>query len=173
MKKWILLAAVFTMSASAASAQTEKGALRVGGTSNLGFFSVKPDGADKSENTFDLGVNAGYFFVDNLSVDLGVNFNSYRIDGVGTSTLGAELGLRYYFPPKIFVGAGFDMINQKATDVDGNMGTGVNFRAGYAAFISDRFALEPAIGYRLGLSDKKKGTKFNTLSAQVGLSFYF
>ena len=74
------------------------------------------------------------------------------------------------------IALGFDLLNIKYKEEDYSesvSGTGLNFTAGYAAFISDRFAIEPALTYRLGLSDENDGTKANGFGVQVGLGFYF
>jgi hypothetical protein len=169
MKKIFVLLAVSCF-ATATFAQTEQGSFRIGGSSNLSFMNSKvdADGA-KSESTFNLGLDAGYFVLNNLSVDLGVNLDMPE----DVTTIGASLGLRYYFPPKVFLGAAFDILNVKPDGLSSVSGTGLTIGAGYAAFVSERFAIEPQIGYRLGLTNKDDGTKYNGFSAKVGLDFYF
>ena len=156
-----------------ASAQTEQGKMRVGGTSDLGFSSIKQDGADNSTNSFDVSLGAGYFLINNLSLDLGLGFGYEKEgDADAFTTLGAEIGARYYLPVKVFLRAAFDVFNIKMGD-NSATGTGIQFGAGYAAFINSFIAIEPQVGYRLGLSDKEKGTKSNGLFIEVGFSFYF
>jgi opacity protein-like surface antigen len=169
MKKIFVLLAVSCF-ATAAFAQTEQGAFRIGGSSNLSFLNSKVDAPNaKSESAFNLGLDAGYFVMDNLSVNLGVELDMPE----DATMIGARLGLRYYFPPKIFLGADFDIVNTKPDGGSSTSGTGLTIGAGYAAFVSERFAIEPMIGYRLGLTDKDKGTKVSGFGAQVGLGFYF
>lgn len=176
MKKILVLLAISCM-ATAAMAQTEKGSFRIGGATNLGFVNTKLDGADDSANTFNLNLDGGYFVANNFSLNLGVGLDYSKQGDVSSTTFGVGLDLRYYLPVKVFVGAGFDLINTK-TKIDNvgsvsGTGTGVNLTAGYAAFVSDHFAIEPALYYRLGLSDKDKGTKANAFGVQVGLGYYF
>lgn len=174
MKKIVLLAAVLMMSASAAFAQTESGTFRIGGSSNLGFSSIKQDvdGA-KSANEFNLGVDAGYFLIDNLSLNVGVNFESYKMDEAKSNTIGINAGLRYYLPVNVFVNADFELRSLKNGDDKAVSGTALNLGAGYAAFVCDNFAIEPMVGYRLGLGNKDDGTKASGFVAKVGLSYYF
>ena len=167
-----LTASLFAVSAFA---QFEQGAIRVGGSSNLGFTSMKPKGATSSMNSFELGVNAGYFFMDNLSadVDLLFDYSKYGYEGsVAETTVGIGAGVRYYLPINVFAGAGVDMVVNKYGSESAS-GLGANLKVGYAAFVTDNIAIEPVIGYRLGLTDEKKGTQVSGLSAAIGISLFF
>ena len=172
MKKIFVLLAVSLFSVSV-FAQTEKGAIRLGGSTNLSFISSKLDGASKSNSNFNLGANAGYFVMDNLSVDVGFEFDYDKPGGASDAftQFVVDLGVRYYLPSKIFFAASFDLLSMKV--VDSVTGTGVSLGAGYAWFLSDKVAFEPMLGYRLGLSDKDKGTKVNAFGAQMGISVFF
>ena len=174
MKK-IFLFLVATLFAVNAFAQLEQGSLRIGGTSELGFLNLKPKGADYSTNSLTLGVDGGYFFMDNFSVDAALLFD-YEKDSDeddALTTFGVEVGVRYYLPVKVFFGAGFDLVTSKYGDNDSVSGTGLNLKVGYAAFLSDKIALEPSVGYRLGLSDEEKGTQANGFGVQLGISVFF
>lgn len=172
MKKLFVILAVSCF-ATTAFAQTEQGAFRIGGAADLSFLNTKVEGASDSSNEIDLGIDAGYFVIDNLSVNLGVNFTNTTMGNTGSTAFGGELGVRYYFPPKVFVDAGFDVFNTKVKGSDSVTGTGLNLTAGYAAFITDNIAVEPTIGYRLGLSDKDKGTQADGFGVGVGFGLYF
>lgn len=174
MKK-VLVVLVASLLAVGAFAQTEKGKFRVGGNADLSFLNTKYDGADKSDNDFNFGANAGYFVIDNLAVEAGVGFG-YSKDGakdVSSTAYTLNIGARYYLPVKVFVGANFEFLGAKVGDADSATGTGLNLLAGYAIFLNDKVAIEPALGYRLGLGNKDKGTKFNQFGAQVGFSLFF
>ena len=165
-----LIILVFSLCAIGAMAQTEKGKFRLGGDINLGFLNTDYS-SDYKTNGFNIYANGGYFIMDNLSLDLGLGYNWAKIDGFdGSSSLRGEIGARYYLPINVFLGASFDAATYNNGD---NLGTGVNLKAGYAWFIRDNIALEPAIGYRLGLSNKNDGTKYNEFGAKLGLSVYF
>ena len=173
MKKFFILLAVCLFSANAFS-QVEQGQIRIGGSSNLDFTNLKSKGADYSTNDFSLNVDGGYFFMDNLSADVELLFSLTKDSDEDESetSFGVGLGVRYYLPVNVFVGAGFDLISYKVWG-ESVTGTGVKIKAGYAAFLSDNIALEPSISYRLGLSDEEKGTQFNGLSVNIGLSVFF
>ena len=172
MKKFFIFLAVslFTVSAFA---QTEQGKIRIGGDSGFNFLNSKINGDDDSMNNFDIGLGGSYFFIDNFAADVELMFDYSKYgDFDAESTFGIGIGVRYYLPPKIFVGASFDVLNMKVGDESAS-GTGVTLKAGYAAFLSDKIAIEPSVGYRIGLSDKDKGTQINNLFISVGFSFYF
>jgi len=169
MKKFFIFLTAFLFAASA-FAQYEQGSVRVGGASNLGFSSMKYNGASSSMNTFDLQVNAGYFLMDNLSADADLLLNFDDTFDMTTVTIG--VGARYYLPINVFAGAGADMLLYKY-DGGSATGFGVNLKIGYAAFLTDNIAIEPVISYRLGLTDENKGTKISGLSAGIGISLYF
>jgi hypothetical protein len=169
---FILAVSLFTVSAMA---QTEKGKIRLGGDLDLSFLNTKYDyeGA-KASNSFNLGVNGGYFVIDNLSVNAGLGFDYTKAGGDddALTTFGFSLGARYYLQSKIFFGGDFDIISQKYGD-DSFTGTGFTPSIGYAWFVKDNIAIEPAIGYRLGLSNKDDGTKFDGFGINIGLSVHF
>ena len=154
-------------------AQTEQGKIRIGGSSSLDFINLKHDGADGSTNMFDLNLNGGYFIMDNLSIDVGLGFSmeKYSEANDASTTFTGEIGARYYLPVNVFAGAGFDFMSYK--EGESVSGTGVKLKVGYSWFVNDNIAIEPIIGYRIGLTDKDKYTKYNQISAQVGISLFF
>ena len=174
MKKFFifLTASLFAVSAFA---QFEQGSIRVGGSSSLDFSNMKAKGSTSSQNSFDANVNAGYFFMDNLAADVDLLFDYSKFSYEGSSaemTFGVGFGARYYLPINVFAGAGVDLLATKYDD-ETVSGIGVNVKVGYAAFLTDNIAIEPVIGYRLGLTDEKKGTQVSGLSVGVGISIYF
>ena len=175
MKKFfILLTAV--LFAVNAFAQFEQGAIRIGGASSLGFSNTKYKGVSGSLNYAELGIDGGYFFMDNLSANLTLSggFEKDSDDSDATSMFGAELGVRYYLPMKVFAGAGFEYSTYKYGGYS-SPACAAHVRVGYAAFLTDNIAVEPVIGYRigLGLTDDMKANQFNRLSFQIGFSLFF
>jgi hypothetical protein len=160
MKKSFLLLFTVTL-AVAASAQISKGTILVGARSNLGFSSTSYDGADDRFNQFDLSVAGGYFLIDNLVLGPSIGFSSIKFGDFETSTTSFGLFGRYYVQGKIFVGAGFQSV--KAEDEpSSNL---IPLEVGYAAFITDNIAIEPALNYIIG-------DGFNTFGLGVGFNLY-
>lgn len=137
MKK-VLLTFFAAALALSASAQIEKGTILVGASSAGGFESYDEDAGDFSQ--FGLGVKGGYFLADNFV--LGLNLGFGKNSEVDDSEFGFGPFARYYFNGKIFVGAGVDIY--KFGDYSE---TNIPLEVGYAAFITDAIAVEPALNF--------------------------
>ena len=178
MKKFFVLLAVSLFSTNA-FAQTEKGTVRLGAMSNLSFLNSKWKGADESSSQGNLGLDLGIFAADNFSFDLSLGFDYEKTGDTDAGVLGVGLGFRYYSSTKLFVGAGVDALIGEVNSSDNrinnagvsNFGAGLNLTLGYAAFITDRFAIEPAFVYRFPLT--KDAFNFRSVGAQIGFSYYF
>lgn len=145
MKKNILTTIALAV-AVAASAQIQKGTILVGAKSDLSFSSTSYDGIDDKETQFDLSVGAGYFLIDNLALGLNLGYSSYKFGDVDRSVTSFGLFGRYYIQGKIFAGAGFASIKPEG----GDSSTIIPLEVGYAAFITDNIAIEPALNYIIG-----------------------
>lgn len=119
--------------------QIEKGAWLFSGGSNLGNTSISPSGGT-STSVFNIDLKGGYFFIDNLAGGALVNILSYS----GSSTTGIGLFARYYIQGKFFLGAGFQSLSASG---GGSSTTQIPFEAGYAFFVNNAVAVEPALKY--------------------------
>jgi len=181
MRKMFFTIVALAAMATSAFAQTEAGNIYVGAASDLGFTTTKAgyDGA-KSEAEFGLDVNGGYFVIDNLSVNAELGFNYWSQDKDATNTFSLGVGGRYYLPMKVFFGAMFDFSSMGVSH-DGKSGDdrlssmGLTLGAGYAWFLNDNVAIEPALGYRIGLSSKTEPTQYNWsgFEIKIGFGIYF
>ena len=171
--KNLLLIFVLLCTTVGVTAQTEAGSVRIGGSSNLSFLNNKVDGFDDKFNRLDIDVNGGYFIIDNLSVDLGLGFGYGKSgDNDAATTFEGEIGVRYYLPVNVFAGASFDFLTNKQGDYS-TSGSGVNLKVGYSWFVRENIALEPIVGYRIGLTKKENFTKYNELFIRLGISVFF
>jgi hypothetical protein len=84
--------------------------------------------------------------------------------------LGGGLGLRYYFPVKVFLGSSFDIIHTFNNESSQTM-YGFNAAVGYAWFLSERVAFEPSINYRFDFADEL--IEVHRLNVQMGISIHF
>lgn len=156
MKKSLLIF-IAVLTVGTASAQINKGSILVGASSNLNFSSVKFDGSDRF-SIFDLGAKVGYFAIDNLAVGLDLGYQ--KIDDISNTNFG--IFGRYYYMGKFFGGAGFRITKFEGQDSQ----TTIPFEIGYAAFITENIAVEPA--FNLSVGDNT-----NTFGLRVGFSLYF
>jgi len=174
-KKSVFLALV--LFAVGAFAQTERGKIRIGGSSNLGYSSASYNQTDfdGSSNSFFINVHGGYFIVDNLSLEVGVLYgyswlNSREFGKSYFIQVGGELGFRYYFPMKFFLGSNFDISHILISSFYDPL-SNFNVEAGYAWFLSENVALEPAINYHLiMLGLRRYGSRLNV---RMGISVHF
>jgi outer membrane protein len=168
MKK-VLIALCFVVLSWASFGQISQGTILIGGSSNLGFNSFNEDAGDYTQ--FILDVRGGYFVIDNLAVGLNLGFSSVDFgDGKETDTQFGIFG-RYYVNGKIFAGLGYNSIMIKYEDDfsdDESTVSVIPIEIGYAAFINDAVAIEPALNYRIFDSDAD-GAAFGV---SVGVTVY-
>ncbi len=177
MKKTLLTLCAVALGAGA-FAQTEKGHIVLGGSSNLGFTSGKQDNdADDATTNFGLNVAGGYFIMDNLAVGLLIGFESEKTGDVSASGFGIGPVVRYYLPMKVFGQLSYQFGSQKTDTGDfdftyttGDLGIGV----GYAAFVNDHVAIEPMIAYHMTSAKPEEGDSVNggSFGLNVGISVY-
>lgn len=158
MKKLLIVLAAFALS-SCAYAQISKGTIMLAGSSSFDFTSNNEDAGDFSQ--IDLDVKGGYFIMDNLALglNLGYSKNSELDDALTTFGLFG----RYYVNGKILVGLGFN--SSKFGDVSFSE---IPIEVGYALFLNDAVALEPALNYTMFGGDAE-GAAFGF---RIGISVF-
>lgn len=164
MKKLIFTISIVAAFAVTSFAQIEQGTVIVGPSTNLGFTSQSFDGADDNLTSFNINLGAGYFVIENLAFGLNFGYSSLSFGDEDVSTTTFGLFGRYYVNGKIFLGAGY--ASSKVEDSDAV--NSLPLEAGYAAFITDNIAVEPSLGYELGLGDNES-SKFGL---NVGFMLY-
>lgn len=143
-----------------ASAQIKKGTFLLGGSSAFDGVSYDKDAGDDVQ--FDLWTKGAFFIVNNLALGLNVGVDK----PVGTSDKTIVIGpfFRYYIKGKVFAGAG--ITSQKFGNVSGS---DLPIELGYAAFLNDIVAIEPALKF-----DKFGGDfKGSTVGMNIGMTVYF
>ena len=176
MKKLLLTAAaLFTFGFASAQEQTGKGKWLIeANTGNAmlgttGFYFTSTDGS----SSYNLGLDGGYFIMDNLALKAGLGFGGESFDGGGSASAFAyRLGAKYYAINKIpltldVTGASGDAVENFAGETPMWLGLG----AGYAWFLGDNVSIEPGIRYNHSLNEDyaDKGVfQFN-----VGFALHF
>ncbi|WP_064967380.1 outer membrane beta-barrel protein [Tenacibaculum ovolyticum] len=169
MKKVLLLIAIvaagFTANAQDAKTtegQTAKGKFLIEGNTGFGqanpsstsFFYKKQTGSDASYN---LGLEGGYFVMDDLAVKLGLGYGDNGTD----DTFSYKIGAKYYVISKIPV-----QIDYSGNTNDASF---LGFQAGYAIFLGDMVSVEPGFRYNLGLGDSDG---FNSAQFNIGFALH-
>lgn len=180
MKKIILtVAAVFAFGVAnaqdkkeSAGGQTSKGKWLIeANTGNAmlgttGFYFTSVDG----ESTMNLGLDGGYFVMDDLAIKAGLGYGSDSASS--TSSFSYRLGAKYYVESMIPVtldltGASGDAVENFAGETPMWLGIG----AGYAWFIGENVSIEPGLRYNMSLNDKY--TDEAVLQFNIGFALHF
>ncbi len=177
MKKMILSAiAIFTIGFANAqtkgtSSQTSEGKFLI--EANTGFGPVHS--ADTSfgftsrdgSSSYNLGLEGGYFVVDNLAVKVGLGYGGFSIkDGPSSNTLSYKIGAKYYILNMIPVQ--LDYSGAKVKDVTDNESF-IGAQVGYAIFLGENVSIEPGFRYNKALLKDAK----DILEFKVGFALHF
>ncbi|QXP73875.1 hypothetical protein H0I31_11300 [Tenacibaculum sp. AHE15PA] len=177
MKKVLLVIAMVAagFTANAQDGQTAKGKFLIEGNTNFGtnashlsntgfsLNSVSLDGVDDSVTTYNLGLEGGYFIMDDLAIKLGLGFGGSSVDGVDTK-FSYKIGAKYYISSMIPVQIDYSGASQG--DADASF---LGLQAGYAIFLGDMVSIEPGLRYNLGLGDSDG---VNVLQFNVGFALH-
>lgn len=163
MKKFFTVAVLMLLLTLPASAQFESGKWIVNPSlSGMDFTFSKGKKAH-----FGLNAQVGAFLVDQVAllVNGGLSVNKMSAD---VYNLG--VGGRYYFDScGVYLGTGINLDHWKfekdAKDTDVNW----QVEAGYAFFLSRTVTIEPAVYYKLSMTDQD----YSEFGLKVGFGFYF
>jgi outer membrane protein W len=134
-----------------------------------GFYYASQDGS----SSYNLGLDGGYFIMDNLALKAGLGFGGSSPDGgESASSFAYRLGAKYYVKNMIPVtvdltGASGDAVENAAGETPMWLGLG----AGYAWFVSDNVSIEPGLRYNMSLNDKY--TDKAVLQFNIGFALHF
>lgn len=177
MKK-LLLSAVAALSLTFATAQEEEKATTASPTAKgtwmveantgnamlgtTGFYLTSVDG----ESSYNLGLDGGYFVMDNLAIKAGLGYGGNSADD--SNIFSYRLGAKYYIMDVIPVTA--DLTGASIKDAEENpMWLGLG--AGYAWFVADNIAIEPGLRYNLTMNEDF--TDENVFQLNIGFTLHF
>jgi hypothetical protein len=143
------------------NAQIGKGAFMAGGS--LTFNHHIPKGSSTGSTNFNINPNFGYFFTDNFVAGLGVSFNTY---GSNYNVFYISPYMRYYVK-KFYLQSRFDYGHSSNT-VGSSSNSNLSFDLGYALFLNNNVALEPAFYYLHNFNSQG-----DNLGFKMGLQIYF
>lgn len=171
MKKHVLLSILAVFAFAFSQAQTSKGGILVeANTGNAmlgttGLYFTSTDGYSE----FNIGLDGGYFIMDDLALKVGLGIGSVKFDGMdAVSTTSYRIGAKYYLNSMIPITV--DLTGASVKDADENplwLGLG----AGYAWFLTDHISLEPGLRYNLSMNEDFSDE--GVFQLNVGFSLYF
>lgn len=176
MKKLLLCAAFaafgFSMNAQDdASGQTAKGKWLIEANTNFGEAHGSNTGfslTSKDGNTsYNLGLEGGYFIMDDLAIKAGLGYGDSGEDGEDGS-FSYKLGAKYYILSKIPV----------QLDINGGSGNDitpmyVGLQGGYAWFLGENVSIEPGLRYDFGMNEDAGDGDLNPFSVRIGFALHF
>jgi hypothetical protein len=176
MKKIILtVAAVFALSFAnaqdkkeASGAQTSEGKWVIEAntgslaTGSTAFSYSSFDGS----TSYNIGLDGGYFIMENLAIKAGVGFGGSKPDG-GDSTTSTtyKIGAQYYIMGKIPVGVDYTGFSSEGTNA-----SWIGIEGGYAWFLGSNVAVTPKLRYNATMDEAIAVSGFLGL---FGFALYF
>ncbi len=133
---------------------------------STGIYFTSSDG----ESSFNLGLDGGYFVMDNLALKAGLGYGSDSFSD--TSSFSYRLGAKYYVNGMIpltldLTGASGDGVENFAGETPMWLGLG----AGYAWFVGNNVSIEPGIRYNHSLNDDY--TDKGVFQLNIGFALHF
>lgn len=108
-------------------------------TGNTGFYLSSVNG----NTTFSVGLDGGYFVMDDLALKGGLGYNDANESFV------YKVGAEYYIEGTFPVGVDFT-----GTSFTGGSTNWLGIQGGYAYFIGDKVSIKPTVRYNIGLDDQ-------------------
>ena len=178
MKKLLLI--TLTLFTYLSYGQTEQGKFIIGATSSFGFTSSKIEDADDSQVSLDFSPQAGYFIIDNLSVGLSTEIETFWEGDFTQSSFQIGPFARYYFleeriRPYIQAGYLFGSFKQEIDDEETFKQTTGTFdiTGGASLFLNNIIAIDAQFSYQTGRIDPdfEGAEKFNFSGFGLNLGF--
>ncbi|MET1260439.1 MAG: hypothetical protein HRT65_11775 [Flavobacteriaceae bacterium] len=121
-------------------------------TGNTSFALNASDG----NTAWSIGIDGGVFIMDDLAIKAGIGYSDLGdfVDG----NLVYKLGAKYYLNGTIPLGADLTGITS-----DGNGASWFGLQGGYAIFLGDNVAIEPALRYNITLDEADADSIFQAL----------
>jgi hypothetical protein len=180
MKKIIFtLAAVFALGFAnaqnkkdgASGGQTSKGKWLIEantGNAMIGSTSFSYVASD-GESTYNVGLDGGYFIVDDLAIKAGLGFGGDSASS--TSAFSYRLGAKYYVKSMIPVTLDLTGASGDAVEIAGENPMWLGIGAGYAIFLGNNVSIEPGLRYNFSLNQDY--TDKDIFQFNVGFALHF
>jgi outer membrane protein W len=157
---------------SKSNSQTSQGKWLI--EANTGFGGDGSQGSTQFSLTsidgvtdYNLGAEAGYFFMDNLAVKVGVGYHGASGNGGSTSDFAYKIGAKYYIAEMIPVELSYTGVSKDGVSKNPSF---VGIQAGYAWFLGENVSIEPGLRYNNSL-DTDIAKSF--LQLNIGFALHF
>jgi hypothetical protein len=133
------------------------------------FMFASSDGATQ----YNIGLDGGYFVLDDLAVKAGLGFGGVDIDEFGSaSSFSYRLGAKYYIKSMIPVTLDITgATGEAAENFIGETPFWLGLGAGYAWFVTDNISIEPGLRYNISLN--QDFTEENIFQINIGFVLFF
>src|SRR5690606_14175483 len=99
-----------------------------------------------------LGLEGGYFIMDDLAIKAGLGYGSLKLDGADEafSSFSYKIGAKYYVSGMIPVQIDYNGTSVKDAEENPSY---VSLQGGYAIFLGDNVSIEPGLRYDMSMND--------------------
>ena len=159
MKKFIILIALFIVSATTTYAQFEKGKWYINGS----FIGIGPSDAKHFDGNNGIGLEVGNFLEDNFALTINYKLAHYY------HSIGAQT--KYYLSNcGIYGGMGVSYKSITNSEVSKKHFVYFTPEVGYAFFLNGFMTIEPSIYYNFSID---RPADYSMFGLKLGLGFYF
>ncbi|TDP61750.1 hypothetical protein [Flavobacterium dankookense] len=130
-----------------------------------GFYFASQDG----ESTMNLGLDGGYFIMDDLAIKAGLGYGSNSANS--TSSFSYRLGAKYYVESMIPVTLDLTGASGDAVEIANETPMWLGIGAGYAWFLGENVSIEPGLRYNHSLNENY--TDKAVIQFNIGFALHF
>lgn len=133
-----------------------------------GFYFTSSDG----NSTYNLGLDGGYFIMDNLALKVGLGFGGISPDeGDSASAFSYRIGAKYYIIDVIPVTLDLTGASGDAVEIADENPMWLGLGAGYAWFVTDSISIEPGLRYNISMNEDY--TDEGVFQFNIGFALHF
>ena len=154
--------------------QIKQGVYSLNGSVSYGSTSSNRSGASTDQSSFAFTPSGSYFVMDQLEPSLNLTYMTNSTSGLTFTSLGLGFGVRYYFPngqytPFVGVRGGLSWSTATGQSYSSPLSS-YALSAGLDVFLSQSFALEPAVIYsHARVTDQFSNSQF---SIGIGVKYF-
>ncbi|MEY4963344.1 MAG: hypothetical protein RLZZ323_663 [Bacteroidota bacterium] len=124
--------------------------------------------SQNGDSVYNFGAEAGYFFIDNLALKVGLGYGGVKTDFIDTTIFSYKIGAKYYIVHQFPIQVDFSGASIKDASENPSY---LGMQAGYAWFLGDNVSIEPGVRYNLSLNQNY--AKADTFQLNIGFALHF